>query len=95
MLVMKIDKDLSTKELIEYAKDLSEHLGEKVVILDNKVKEFYRLEEKTIPNYIPMYWPYPHNYFEGYPFTYCDGDRLPDSTGSTDWTNWQITTTSK
>lgn len=64
MLVMKIDKELSTEELIKYAKDLSEHLGEKVVILDNKVKEFFRLEEPKrffIPTTVPTnndFWWY-------------------------------------
>ena len=46
MLVMKVDKELSTKECIEYGEQLSEYLGEKVVILDNKVKEFYRLDDE-------------------------------------------------
>ena len=45
MLVMKINKELGTKECIEYGDMLSKHLGEKVVILDSKVKEFYRLED--------------------------------------------------
>ena len=45
MLIMKINKELGTKECIEHADMLSKHLGEKVVILDSKVKEFYRLED--------------------------------------------------
>jgi len=62
MLVMKIDKELSTKECIEYAEQLSAHLGEKVVILDNKVKDFYRLdEEKLIYPVMPVYPIYPRD----------------------------------
>lgn len=61
MLVMKVDKELSTKECIEYAEQLSKHLGEKVVILDKKVISFERLEEPKLqlfpeyPNTTPYY----------------------------------------
>lgn len=74
MLVIKINKELSTEECIKYGKQLSEHLGEKVVILDNKVKEFYRLDEQKIfirelpyPKY-----PYQPYYFDGVPYVLCD-----------------------
>lgn len=52
MLVMKIDKELSTKECIEYGKQLSEHIGEKVIILDKKVLSFERLDKQKI--FIPI-----------------------------------------
>ena len=48
MLVMKINKELGIRECIEYAKMLSEYIGEKVVILDNKVLDFYRLDSKVL-----------------------------------------------
>jgi len=41
---MKINKELGTRECIEYGDMLSKHLGEKVVILDSKVLDFYRLD---------------------------------------------------
>jgi len=46
MLVMKINKELETRECIEYAKMLSEYIGEKVVILDSKVLDFYRFDSE-------------------------------------------------
>ena len=52
MLVMKVDKELSTKECIEYAEQLSKHLDEKVVILDKKVISFERLKEERF--FIPI-----------------------------------------
>ena len=55
MLVMKVNKELTTDECIAYAKKLSEYLGEKVVILDNKVTEFYRLGEREIEPLLPVY----------------------------------------
>ena len=92
MLVMKIDKELGTKELIEYAKELSEHLGEKVIILDNKVKDFYRLDEKKIiiPEPLPLY---PYNpYPKDYPHWYWTTDSV-DATDITSITFDTISTT--
>jgi hypothetical protein len=73
MLVMKVNKDLSTKECIEYGKQLSEHLGEKVVVLDNKVKEFYRLDEPSyfIPEPLIPFTTTPNDYWY---WTTCTSD---------------------
>ena len=48
LLVLRVNKDMTTEECIEYSKALEKHLGVQVLILDKKVVDYDVLSIKEI-----------------------------------------------